>query len=128
MSDLIELDKIPNLDEFVPASTDLSSEYWSPEEGEERRLVFWEIENRRVPDFNDASRMVDLECVVCIEPRSEGEFSTVVNGSKRLVAAIRNNDVQKGTPVLVRHLGKKVNRTNQNKSDHWEVFTLKPGS
>lgn len=122
---LIRLDEIPDLDDFVPASADLSSEYWTPENGEVRRMVFWAIEKRQAPDHDDPSKSVELESVVFIEP-NETSYSTVVNGSKRLVAAFANNDVQQGTPVQVTYMGKKKNRTNQNMSDHWSVIELKP--
>ncbi len=124
MSEIITLDSIPDLKDFIPASADLSSEYWTPEDGEVRRLVFWGIEKHLAPKIDNPNETVELDCCVFIEPNSEG-YSTVTNGSRRLVAAFENSDVAKGTPVQITYLGKKKNRTNSYNSDHWSVVTLK---
>lgn len=127
MSELIRLDDVPDLTSFVPASADLSSEYWTPEPGEIRRMVFWGVEKRNVPRTESGLGMVELDCAIFIQPSDIGEgYSTVTNGSKRLVAAFQNNDVERGTPVQVEYLGKKKNRTNAFNSDHWSIITLKP--
>lgn len=128
MSEIIKLDSIPSLDDYVPASVDLSGEYWTPEEGEVRRLIFWSIEQRGVPDQKDPNLMVELPCCVFIDPQKDGKHRTVANGSKRLVAAFENSGIEQGTPVQITYVGKKRNRTNANMSDHWSVFVLKkPG-
>jgi hypothetical protein len=124
MSELIRLDDVPDLNEFVPASADLSSEYWTPEDGEVRRLVFWGVERRLAKSQNDKDDTIELDCVIFIQPNGE-TYSTISNGSKRLVAAFQNNGIERGTPVQVSYLGKKTNRTNGFKSDHWSVVTLK---
>lgn len=125
MGEIIELDSIPDLADFVPASADLSSEYWTPENGEVRRLIFWGVDKRMAPRHDNPNESIELDCCVFIEPTNEG-YSTISNGSKRLVAAFENNEVQRGTPVQVTYLGKKRNRTNPHSSDHWSVITLKP--
>ena len=125
MSELIRLDDIPNLNDFVVDSADLSSEYWTPEQGEIRRLVFWGIELRQVPKHDNPNESVELDTAIFIEPDVDGNYSTVQNASKRLVAAFQNSSVEKGTPVQITYLGKKRNRTNQHLSDHWSVVTLR---
>lgn len=125
MNEIIRLEAIPSLEEFVPASADLSGEYWTPDVNEVRRLVFWCIEDRQAPKHDDPDKYVTLPCCVFIEPVSDGQYKTVTNGSKRLVAAFQNTEIAQGTPVQVSYLGKKQNRTNSFKSDHWSVFVLK---
>jgi len=123
---LIKLEDVQSLEQFVPASADLTDTYWSPEEGDSKRLVFWAVETRRVPDFNDITKDVDLKCALFLEPDGDN-WKTVVNGSKRLVATLENNEIAQGTPVEVKYLGRKQNRTNSNKSDRWSVLLLKKG-
>ena len=126
MNKIIDLDKVPSLDSYVPASADLSSEYWTPTtEGEQKRLIFWGVEARDAPDHQDPDKSVSLDCCVFLEPTGDGKFNTIINGSKRLVAAFANSEVVQGTPVQVTFKGTRQNRTNQNKSDHWSVVTLK---
>lgn len=125
MSDLIRLDDVPDLQDFVPASVDLSSEYWTPEPGDARRMVFWGIEKRIVPAHDNSNKQVELDCAIFIEPKEDGNYSTVSNASKRLVAAFANNSIERGTPVQVVYVGKKQNRTNSFKSDHWSIVTLR---
>jgi hypothetical protein len=125
VNEIIKLDAIPTLDDYVPASVDLSGEYWTPEEGETKRLIFWSVEQRTVPDQKDANKLVDLQCCVFIDPQASGQHKTLANGSKRLVAAFENTEMQQGTPVQITYVGKKRNRTNANLSDHWSVFVLK---
>lgn len=126
MNQLIKLKDIPNLEEdYEPNSVDLSFEYWTPEEeGERKRVIFWEIATRTVPDHQDANKIVDLPCAVFIQPDNEGGFSTVANGSRRLVALFENSEIEQGTPVQVTYKGKAKNRTNSNMSDRWSVVTL----
>ena len=131
MSDgLILLDKIPDLDnEYEPASADLAFEYWSPtEEGEYKRLIFWEISEQTVPDFSDREKNTQLNCVIFIEPDGSGGYRTIANGSKRLVATLENCEIAQGTPLQITFQGNKPNRTNSNKSDRWSVVTLKKKS
>ena len=127
MNEIIKLDAITTLDDYVPASVDLSGEYWTPEEGETKRLIFWAVEQRTVSDQKDANKLVDLQCCVFIDPQKDGQHKTLSNGSKRLVAAFENTQMQQGTPVQITYVGKKRNRTNANLSDHWSVLVLKKG-
>lgn len=125
MSEIIKLDAIPSLDEYVPASVDLSSEYWTPEAaGETRRMVFWGVENRVVQSQDEPGKEVELECCIFLQPQPDGGYRTVEQGSKRLVAAFVNNAVAQGTPFEIRYLGKKRNRSNQFQSDHWSIVEL----
>lgn len=127
MSEIIKLDAIPSLDDYVPASVDLSGEYWTPADGETKRLIFWSVEQRTVPDQKDPEKHVELPCCVFIDPQVDGQHKTLSNGSKRLVAAFENSAIAQGTPVQIQYMGKKRNRTNANLSDHWSVFVLKKG-
>jgi len=122
---LILLNKIKNLDDdYEVESVDLNQDYWYPEqEGELKRLVFWEIGQRKCLD-QQSGKQIELDCVIFIEPCEEGHRS-IANGSKRLVAMFENNDIEQGTPVQVTYRGKKKNKTNSNQSDHWSVQTLR---
>ena len=74
-----------------------------------------------VADFNDESKTVELECAVFVEPTENGH-QTVINGSKRLVAAVES--LTEGTPVEIRYIGKQKNKSNSNMSDRWSIVTL----
>lgn len=124
-NNLIMLKDVPDLETMVPTSIDLSYEYWTPEkEGEIRRLIFMSIEQRSVPDQNDDTKSVMLDCAVFVEPSKDGAHKAVVNGSKRLVAVFVNNSIDAGTPVEITYRGKKKNLSNSNMSDAWSVQVL----
>lgn len=119
MGDMI-LPPTLDLEAMEVASPDLSQQYWTPEkEWERKRMYFVAIQERIVLDQKTGEDIL-LPCVVFID--SAG--STIVNGSKRLVAVFENNEIDKGTPVQVTYKGKKKNRTNGNMSDDWSVVTL----
>lgn len=122
MTELIKLEELPDLTEYKPDSVDLVPDYWTPEaEGETRRMFFWRVSVQRVADFNDAEKDTDLECAVFVQP-IDGGHRTVVNGSKRMVAAVA--DLPTGTPVEIKYLGKAKNKQNSNMSDRWSIVTL----
>ncbi len=125
MSNLILLKDVPNLDsdDWEPNSIDLTCDYWYPTEGEKRRVIYWEIAQRRCMD-QQTGEEIDLDCAIFIQPQPGGEHKSIANGSKRLVAVFENNAIERGTPIQVTYLGKRKNRTNQNMSDHWSVVTL----
>lgn len=124
---LTTLSEVPDLSAYEVESVDLNSEYWTPEkEGETRRMLFAGVQMRSAPDHNDASKSVELPCAVFIEPMPDGQHKTVINGSKRLVAAFENNSIVSGTPVQIVYRGKKKNRTNAFRSDDWSIQTIGP--
>lgn len=122
--EIMRLGEIPDLEEFEVDPVDLSYEYWTPEkEGESRRLFFLSIEEMEVPDHNDDSKLVNLECARFVQKQANGEFQTIVNASIRLMSIVKKLPPQ--TPVRITYKGKKKNRTNGNMSDQWSVVTLR---
>jgi hypothetical protein len=74
---LIVLDKIEDLSTYRVASADLSSEYWTPgEEGEVRRVIFWELSEQTVPSQDDPTVDIKLECAVMLQPAISASFRT----------------------------------------------------
>ena len=120
---LILLNEVANLeDDYEVASVDLTQQYWYPEkEAETRRMIFWEISQRKCID-QQTQEEIELDCAVFVVPGDPP--TTVANGSKRLVAVFENNEIKQGTPVQVTYNGNRKNKTNQNSSDHWSVVTL----
>lgn len=115
---------LPDLDDAEEIPFDLMGDYWSPSlAGEEKRLFFDSIKSRQVQDNQNPEVTLDLPCAYFFE-KVNGEIKTITNGSKRLVAAIENNHIQRGTPLVVTYLGKKRNTTNSFMSDNWSVRPL----
>ena len=111
-----------DIDEMEVDAMDLAPEYWSPGEGECRRLVFVGTSTCKVPDYNDRTKQVDLLCAVFIDPETR---KIVINGSKRLVAVFVSNKIPGQTPVQIVCDGRKQNKSNTNSSDHWTVQLLR---
>lgn len=113
---------IEPLEEYEIASVDLNFEYWTPDkDGESKRVFYKGIENRQVPDYNDPSKIVGLDCVVLQCPTSNQIF---VNGSAILRSILSNTPTD--TPVLVTYKGKKKARSG-NQCDNWGVQALAKG-
>jgi hypothetical protein len=114
----------PDLAAAVPMPFELMADYWTPENpGEEKRVVFDQLKIRPVQDQKDPNIIVDLLCAFFWEQTPEGVRS-VSNGSKRLVGAIQEYDIQHGTPLLLTYRGKKKNKNNANQSDLWSIKPL----
>lgn len=121
---IMRLDKIGDLKKFKVVSADLSSEYWSPKEvGETRLMVFLGIEDREAPDFNDPNKKVTLETAVFAEPVGE-RFKTVTSAAKVLVSRLKEKEVPVGTPVEVSFSGTKKNKNNNFQSNQWSIYIL----
>lgn len=115
---------LPDLDEAEELPLDLMSEYWSPSlPGEQKRVFFDGIRTRPVQDQQNPEVVIDLTCAYFFE-KVNGEVKTISNGSKRLVAAIENNGILRGTPLAITYQGKKKNATNGFSSDNWSVKPL----
>lgn len=112
-----------DLESLEVASVDLSQDYWSPtEEGEKKRMYFSGLAERIVLDKD--KKEILLKCAMFVEPLADGDSKTIVNGSKKLVATLEDNNIAAGTPVQVTYRGRKKNKTNGNLSDNWTVVTL----
>lgn len=116
-------DQLAKLNEAKPLPVDLVSDYWSPvNKGEKKNVIFDRISPWPVVDQN-TGEVIELECVF-MHVAEEGSIRTIRNGSKRLVAAFRGNNVRQGTGWEVTYEGKTRNRTNSFSSDDWKVRPL----
>lgn len=126
---LSSLKDLPNLHEVEVSPKELSSEYWTPSEENEYKVgVIIEVRHENYTN-EDTGETIVLPCVVMIAQNKDKSYSTVRNGSKRLVAtiegAITSGDIEYGkTPVKVTYIGNQKNKTNQFKSDRWSVKPL----
>ncbi len=121
--------ELPNLDDAEIMPIELTTLYWTPEtKGETKRVYFDNIILRQMPALNEAATSeepVVLPCAYFFEQTEEG-INRICNASKRLVAALEGNFVRRGTPLIIKYLGKVKNNTNAFKSDAWSVMPLKP--
>lgn len=119
----LEEGNLPSLEEAREFPVDLMSDYWTPENpGETKRVYFDKIANREVLD-QESGEVVELECAYFLEQTEEG-VKTISNGSKRLVGALSNYEIKRGTPLQITYKGKKRNRSNQYMSDNWSIKIL----
>jgi len=119
----LALEDIDSLETAHAAPVDLMSDYWSPEmPGESKKVIFDRIENTPVLD-QGTGEVLDLDCAFFFVKES-GNIKRIRNGSKRLVGAIQSFGLASGTPLEIRYLGKKSNKTNQYKSDNWSIKPL----
>ena len=121
--------ELPNLAEAEIMPIELTTLYWTPEQkGETKRVYFDNIILRQMPTLNEAAASDEptiLPCAYFFEQTEEG-IIRICNASKRLVAALEGNFVRRGTPLIIKYLGKIKNNTNAFKSDAWSVMPLKP--
>ena len=121
--DLDNATDFPNLEEATPLPMDLMSTYWTPEkEGESKNVVFSHIDDSTLVD-PDSGEVKTLRTAFFFEQK-DGEIRSVRNASKRLVGAIENNMIARGTPLRISYLGKRKNTNNSFKSDDWSVKPL----
>lgn len=119
----INRDNLPDLGKAGVFPVDLMSDYWTPEQvGESKRVYFDKISTRQVKD-QQTEEILELECAFFLEQTEEG-VQTISNGSKRLVGALENFQIERGTPLQITYKGKKRNRTNQYQSDNWSIKIL----
>lgn len=124
----MNVNQLPDLHKAEVSPRELSSEYWTPEnEGEYKVGVILEIKEEHYEDKEGET--VVLPCVIMLSQNEDLTFSTIRNGSKRLVAtieaAVESGEVLYGsTPVKLAYIGKKKNKTNSFQSDRWSVKPL----
>lgn len=124
---LIDLDSaqnIPDLESAQPLAVELVSEYWEPElEGETKRLVFSHMDNSLVPSRDNPDLPVELKTAFFYEKTKDGGIKSIRQASTLLVSAIMDNQLQRGTPVIVTYIGIKKFK-NGNKGHNWSVKPL----
>lgn len=120
--------ELPNLHKSEVSPRELSSEYWTPENtGEYKVGLILDIKTENYESKDGET--VELPCVIMLSQNEDLSFSTIRNGSKRLVATIENaveaGEVVFGeTPVKITYTGKQKNKTNSFISDKWSVKPL----
>lgn len=120
--------ELPNLEDAQVLPIEINFTYWTPKEtgGEEKRVFFLEIRPEKVQSIS-SQEIVDLDTAIFIE-RTEDGIRQIGNGSKRLVGplmnAIDNGIIKRGTPLLIKHIGKKKNKNNNFFSDDWSIKPL----
>lgn len=128
-ANLANVKELPNLHKVEVSQRELSSEYWTPEkEGEYRVGVLLEIKEESYK-HETSGETIMLPCVIMLAQNEDLTFSTIRNGSKRLVAtiesAVESGEVVYGkTPVRISYTGKQKNKTNSFISDKWSVKPL----
>ncbi|TDE53790.1 hypothetical protein [Flavobacterium sp. GT3P67] len=126
---LTNVKELPNLHGVEVSPRELSSEYWTPEkEGEYRVGLVLEVKEETYKS-EVTGEPITLPCVIMLSQNEDLSFSTIRNGSKRLVAtiedAIESGEVVYGqTPVKITYTGKQKNKTNSFISDKWSVKPL----
>ena len=111
---------------FVP----LSIEYWTPEsEGEEKLVYVHSVGLHEVNDM-ETGEIKELECVMFLEKQAD-VVKRYINAGRVLVGnikdAIRRNEIIEGTtltPVAIKYLGKKKNKSNSKESNAWQIIPL----
>jgi hypothetical protein len=117
---------IPDLSDADVMPIELTTLYWTPEnKGDEKRVYFDCFKTRLMPVLREGDEAEVLPCAFFYEKTADGIIS-LCNASKRLVAALEGNFVQRGTPLLITYMGKKKNTTNQFMGDSWSVKPLVP--
>lgn len=120
---MLQVSRIEDLDEAEAAPIDLVAEYWSPEPGEVKRVIFDRIATTKVLSAINEKELIDLD--VCFLVTKEGnEVKQIMNGSKRLVGALQAHNIQHGQGLEIRYLGKQKNKTNGFMSDAWSISPL----
>ena len=107
----------------------LAVEYWSPVEGDEKRVFIAGINYHEVPDL-ETGEVKQLECVMMLE-RQGDSLMRYISASKVLVGnikdAIKRSEIipmSTLTPVAIRFLGQKKNKSNGKLSHRWLITPL----
>ena len=100
---------------------DLSSEYWTPESGESKRLIFQGLKSETSVDTRSGEE-VELLVAYFYEAISATEGKIIRNASRRLVGVFESATwIEPGKEMfLITYLGKKK-FNNGNLGDNWKV-------
>jgi len=107
---LANVNALPNLHQVEVSHRELSSEYWTPEKENEYRVgIVLEVKEESYKSETTGETVL-LPCVIMLSQNEDLSFSTIRNGSKRLVAtiesAVESGEVVFGkTPVKILYTG-----------------------
>ncbi|MCS2386850.1 hypothetical protein NXY25_27635 [Bacteroides thetaiotaomicron] len=80
---------IPSLKDAKELPVDLCGNYWSPViPGEFKKVIFLDIKPQKVLS-QTTGELIDLDCVMFAEQNENGDLTTTMNGSVRLVGALQ---------------------------------------
>lgn len=111
---------------FMP----LNVEYWTPKnEGEEKLVYIMGIAPHEIADM-ETGELKTLDCVQMVEQQGES-LVRIVSASKVLVGnvadAIKRGEIIPAstlTPVSIKFLGQKKNKSNARLSNRWQVVPI----
>ena len=121
---------LPSLVEAPKHFIPLSVEYWSPQaEGEEKLVYIAGIDLHDVPNM-ETGEINSVECVMLLEQQDQ-TLCRFISASKVLVGNIKDA-ISRGeiipmttlTPVSIKFLGQKKNRSNAKLSNRWQIIPL----
>ena len=128
-SQLDQAQSIPDLTEVKKHFMPIAVEYWSPVEGEEKRVFVAGISMHEVPDL-ETGEVKQLECVMLLE-RQDDSLMRYINASKVLVGNVKDAIQRQEiipmsllTPVAIKCLGQKKNTSNGKLSTRWLIPPL----
>ena len=116
--------EIPDLSKLDVSPINVMSDYWTPEnKGESKLLFFIEIKDSVYRD-EESGEQVDLPCAFFMEQGGDGALKPIRNGSKRLVGLLESANIPAWTPFKIVYQGKRKNKNNSYLSDAWAVYPL----
>lgn len=115
-----------NLADLEVSQVSDNSEYWSPTEVGETKLVFFDSMTIDKIQDNESGEEKILPTVHLWEQLPDGEVSKIANSSARLVGLFDRMNYKQGTPLKITFTGKEKNKNNSYQSDAWTVHRLFP--
>jgi hypothetical protein len=124
--ELQSLNLSPEINNLQPIGIDLIMDYWNPEQiGESKKVYFFGYQMLDMPDRNTGEAK-PLECAILIEWVEGAGWTSIANGSVRLVSWLKRANIQKKDAIQITYRGKQQNKTNNNSSDTWSLHRLGP--
>ena len=129
-ADISNQSSLPSLVDVPKHFIPLSIEYWSPQaEGEEKLVYVAGIDFRDVPNM-ETGEINSLECVLLLEQQGD-TLCRFISASKVLVGNIKDA-INRGeiipmttlTPISIKFLGQKKNRSNAKLSNRFQIIPL----
>lgn len=117
---VLNFDEMPDLSKAKPKKIDLSAEYWSPEIGETKVVVFMKIvEDDSIPDFNDNTKTVSKDCAYFVTKNGSGDLQVLRCAASRLVSSMAS--ASEGDIFQIAHTGKVKNKSNNFLSSQFRI-------
>ena len=121
-------DQLPDLSKARVVPAEISTEYWSPEAGEEILCFYQGIETVPMPNIKDPEVKDDVPCAVMLTQLKDKSLKVFTNAQTRLVSALRDaqesGKIKVGTPLQITFKGKEKNKSNNMESGRWAINPL----